>query len=69
MSNFMDTNENKCYQKWSFYKLNALKMSEITVFDVMDEEVAVLPSFLKVLFEFSAYDSFITKTGNTLQKT
>jgi ABC-type sugar transport system permease subunit len=40
-------------------------MSEITVFDVIDEEVAVLPSFLKVLLEFSAYDSSITKTGNT----
>jgi hypothetical protein len=39
--------ENKFYQKWSFLKLNALKMSEITVFDVIDEEVAVLPSFLK----------------------
>jgi hypothetical protein len=37
-----------------FLKLIALKMSEITVFDVIDEEVAVLPSFLKVLLEFSA---------------
>jgi hypothetical protein len=26
-----------------FFKLNALKMSEITVFDVLDEEMAVLP--------------------------
>jgi hypothetical protein len=33
-----------------FFKLNALKMSEITVFDVLDEEVTVLPSFLKFLF-------------------
>jgi hypothetical protein len=33
-----------------FFKLNASKMSEITVFDVIDEEVAVHPSFLKVLF-------------------
>jgi hypothetical protein len=40
-------------------------MSEITVFDVINEEVGVLPSFLKVLLEFSAYDSFITKMGNT----
>jgi hypothetical protein len=32
-----------------FFKLNALKMSEITVFDLIDEEVAVLPSFFKVL--------------------
>jgi hypothetical protein len=43
-------------------------MSEITGFDVIDEEVAVLP-FLKVLLEFSAFDSFLTKTGNTLPKT
>jgi hypothetical protein len=42
-------------------------MSEITVFDVIDEEAAVLPSFLKVLLEFSAYDSFIIKTGNTMK--
>jgi hypothetical protein len=35
-------------------------LSEITVFDVINEEVAVLPSFIKVLLEFSAYDSFIT---------
>jgi hypothetical protein len=41
-------------------------MSEITVFDVIVEE-AVLPSFLKVLLEFSAYDSFITKIGNTMK--
>jgi hypothetical protein len=34
---------------------------------VIDEEVAVFPSFLKVLLEFSAYDSFITKTENTLK--
>jgi hypothetical protein len=27
----------------------------------------VLPSFLKVLLEFGAYDLFITKTGNTLK--
>jgi hypothetical protein len=55
-------------QKWSFFfKLNALKMSEITVFDVIDEVVTVLPPFLKVLLEFSAY--FISKTGNTLPKT
>jgi hypothetical protein len=38
-----------------FFKLNVLKMSETTVVDVIDEEVAVLPSFLKVLLEFSAY--------------
>jgi hypothetical protein len=50
-----------------FLKLNALKMSEITVFDVIDEEVVVLPSFLKVLLEISAYNSFITKTGNTMK--
>jgi hypothetical protein len=50
-----------------FFKLNALKISEITVFDVIDEKVAVLPSFLKVLFEFSVYDSFITKTGNIMK--
>jgi hypothetical protein len=42
-------------------------MSEITVFDVIYEEVTVLPSFLKVLLEFSAYDSLITKTGNTMK--
>jgi hypothetical protein len=42
-------------------------MSEITVFDVIDAEMAVLPSFLKVLLAFSAYDSFITKTGNTIK--
>jgi hypothetical protein len=39
-----------------FFKLNASKMSEITVFDLIDEEVAVLPSFFKVLLEFSAYE-------------
>jgi hypothetical protein len=50
-----------------FLKLNALKRSEITVFDVIDKGVAVLPSFLKVLLEFSAYDSSITKTGNTMK--
>jgi hypothetical protein len=50
-----------------FFKLNALKMFEITVFDVIDEEVAVLLSFLKVLLEISAYGSFITKTGNTMK--
>jgi hypothetical protein len=42
-------------------------MFEITVFDVIDEEVAVLLSFLKVLLEISAYGSFITKTGNTMK--
>jgi hypothetical protein len=31
---------------------------------VIDEEVVVLPS-LKGSLQFSAYDSFITKTGNT----
>jgi hypothetical protein len=51
----------------AFFKLNALKMSEITVFDVLDEEVAVLPSFLEVLLDSSAYDSYITKTGNTMK--
>jgi hypothetical protein len=35
-------------------------MSDITVFDVINEEVAVLPSFLKLLLEFSGYDSFIS---------
>jgi hypothetical protein len=50
-----------------FFKLNVVNMSEITVFNVIDEEVAVLSSFLKVLLEFSAYDSFITKTGNTMK--
>jgi hypothetical protein len=30
-------------------------MYEITVFDGIDEEVEVLPSFLKDLLEFSAY--------------
>jgi hypothetical protein len=40
-------------------------MSEITNFEVIDEEMAVLSSFLKVLFESSAYNSFITKTGKT----
>jgi hypothetical protein len=34
---------------------------------VIDEEVAMLPSFLKVLLEFSAYDLFINKTGNTMK--
>jgi hypothetical protein len=38
---------------------------------VIDEEVVVFPLFLKVLLEFSAYkcvyDSFITKTGNTMK--
>jgi hypothetical protein len=48
-----------------FFKLNALKISEITIFDVIVEEVAVLTSFLKVLLELSAFFSFITKTGNT----
>jgi hypothetical protein len=48
-----------------FFKLNALKMSEITIFDVIVEEVVVLTSFLKILLELSAYLSFITKTGNT----
>jgi hypothetical protein len=43
-----------------FFKLNAFKISETTVFDVIDEEVAVLPSFLKVLLELSGYDSFTT---------
>jgi hypothetical protein len=47
-----------------FFKLSALKMTEITVLDV---EVAVLPSFLKVLLECSAYDSFINKPGNTVK--
>jgi hypothetical protein len=42
-------------------------MFEITVFDVIDEELAVQLSFLKVLLEISAYDSFITKTGNTMK--
>jgi hypothetical protein len=42
-------------------------MSEITGFDVIDEEVSVLPSFLKVLLEFSAYYSFITKTRNNMK--
>jgi hypothetical protein len=42
-------------------------MTEITVFDVIDEEVAVFPSFLKVLLELIAYDSLITKTRNTMK--
>jgi hypothetical protein len=41
-------------------------MSEINVFEVIDEEVAVLSSFFKVLLEFSAYVSFITKIGNNM---
>jgi hypothetical protein len=49
----MKTNEKFFYQKLSFLKLNALKMSEITVFDMIHEELAVLPSFLKVMLEFS----------------
>jgi hypothetical protein len=49
----MKTNEKIFYQKLSFLKLNALKMSEITVFDMIHEELAVLPSFLKVMLEFS----------------
>jgi hypothetical protein len=60
----MKTNFNK---SGVFFKLNAFKMSEITVFDVIDEEVAVLLSFLKVLLEFSANDTFITKAGNTMK--
>jgi hypothetical protein len=40
-------------------------MSEITVYDLIDGEVAVVPLFLKVLLEFSAYDSFLTKTEIT----
>jgi hypothetical protein len=44
-------------------------MSEITVYDLIDGEVAVVPLFLQVLLEF-AYDSFLTKTeNNTLPKT
>jgi hypothetical protein len=70
MSNFMKTNENKFYQK--FLKINALKMSEITVFDETDEDLAVFPSFSKVLLELSAYDSFISIfvyiQYNTIQK-
>jgi hypothetical protein len=72
----MKTNFNK---SGVFFILNALKMSEITVFDEIDEEVAVLPSFLKGFLEFNAYDSFIAKReytmkyqeiqGNTLTKT
>jgi hypothetical protein len=50
-----------------FKKLNSLKMSEITIFDVIDEELAVLASFLKVLLEFSAYNSFTIITGNTMK--
>jgi hypothetical protein len=42
-------------------------MFEITVFDVIDEGAA-LPSFLKDLLEFKAFDSCITKTGNTAMK-
>jgi hypothetical protein len=61
MSNFMKTNFTK---SGVFFKLSALKMTEITVLDV---EVAVLPSFLKVLLECSAYDSFINKPGNTVK--
>jgi hypothetical protein len=36
------------FMKRNFVKIYALKMSEITIFDVIDEKVAVLPSFLKV---------------------
>jgi hypothetical protein len=42
-------------------------MSEITVFDVIDEEETVLLSFLKVLLELSAYESFIAKTRSTMK--
>jgi hypothetical protein len=34
---------------------------------VIYEEVAVLSAFIKDLLEFSANDSFITKTGNTMK--
>jgi hypothetical protein len=64
----MKTNDTNFTKSGVFFKLNAFKMSEITVFDVIYEEVAVLPSFFKVLLEFSAYDSFrkyLKIVGNT----
>jgi hypothetical protein len=64
MSNLMKTNFTK---SGVFFKLNALKISAITIVDVIDKEVAVLPSFLKVILEFSAYFSFITKPGNIMK--
>jgi hypothetical protein len=42
-------------------------MSEIIIFVEIYAEVAVLPSFLKVLLQFSACFAFITKTGNTMK--
>jgi hypothetical protein len=60
--------ENECKQilpKVEFFKIKCVKNVWNYVFDM--KNMAVLPPFFKVLLEFSAYDSFITKTENTMK--